>query len=103
MNIYPQETDDVLLKHPAIADVCTVGVPNDEWGEEVKSVVMLKEGVDGTAEMADELISFARDHLPAFKSPRTVEFVDDLPRLPSGKIQRRLVREPFWAGRDKQI
>ncbi len=103
VNIYPQETDDVLLKHPAIADVCTVGVPNDEWGEEVKSVVMLKEGVDGTAEMADELISFARDHLPAFKSPRTVEFVDDLPRLPSGKIQRRLVREPFWAGRDKQI
>ena len=103
VNIYPQETDDVLLKHPAIADVCTVGVPNDEWGEEVKSVVLLKEGVSPGDELADELIAFARDHLPAFKSPRTVDFVDDLPRLPSGKIQRRLVREPYWAGRDKQI
>ncbi|MDZ7685826.1 MAG: AMP-binding protein [Gammaproteobacteria bacterium] len=103
VNIYPQETDDVLLKHPAVADVCTVGVPNDEWGEEVKSVVMVKEGIDAGAELADELISFTRDHLPGFKSPRTVDFVDDLPRLPSGKIQRRLVREPDWAGRDKQI
>lgn len=103
VNIYPQETDDVLLKHPAIADVCTVGVPNDEWGEEVKSVVLLKDGIDGTGELADELIAFARDHLPAFKAPRTVDFADDLPRLPSGKIQRRLVRDPFWAGRDRQI
>lgn len=103
VNIYPQETDDVLLKHPAVADVCTVGVPNDEWGEEVKSVVMLKEGVEGDSEMAEALIAFVRDHLAAFKSPRTVDFVDDLPRLPSGKIQRRLVREPYWAGRDRQI
>jgi len=103
VNIYPQETDDILLKHPAIADVCTVGVPNEEWGEEVKSVVMLKEGVAAGEELADELIAFARDHLPAFKSPRSVDFVDDLPRLPSGKIQRRLVREPYWAGRDRQI
>ena len=103
VNIYPQETDDVLLKHPAIADVCTVGVPNEEWGEEVKSVVLLKDGVNATDELADELMTFARDSLPAFKAPRTVDFVDDLPRLPSGKIQRRLVREPYWAGRDRQI
>jgi long-chain acyl-CoA synthetase len=103
VNIYPQETDDVLLKHDAVSDVCTVGVPNDEWGEEVKSVVMLKDGIESTDEMAEELISFAREQLPAFKAPRTVDFVDDLPRLPSGKIQRRLVREPYWAGRDRQI
>lgn len=103
VNIYPQETDDVLLKHPAIADVCTVGVPNDEWGEEVKSVVLLKEGIEATDKLAEELMTFARDGLPHFKAPKTIEFTDDLPRLPSGKIQRRLVREPYWAGRKRQI
>jgi len=103
VNIYPQETDDVLLKHPAVADVCTIGIPNEEWGEEVKSVVMLKPGVAPDQAIVDDLIAFVREYLPAFKSPRTIDFTDDLPRLPSGKIQRRLVREPYWAGRDRQI
>lgn len=103
VNIFPQETDDVLLKHPSVADCCTVGVPNDEWGEEVKSVVMLKPDVTPDDVMARDLIDFVREQLPAFKAPRTIDFVDDLPRLPSGKIQRRAVREPYWAGRDKQI
>ncbi|MDA0788470.1 MAG: AMP-binding protein [Proteobacteria bacterium] len=103
VNIYPQETDDVLLKHPAVADVCTVGVPNEEWGEEVKSVVQLKDGVSGSVDLEMELIEFAKQGLPSFKAPRTVAFVDELPRLPSGKIQRRVVRESYWAGRDRQI
>lgn len=103
VNIYPQETDDVLLGHPAVDDVCTVGVPSEEWGEEVKSVVMVKEGVEVSDQLAEELIAFARENMPAFKAPRSIDFVDDLPRLPSGKIQRRLVRAPYWAGRDKQI
>ena len=103
VNIYPQETDDVLLKHPAVADVCTVGVPSDEWGEEVKSIVMLKEGYEQTPVLSDELIAFTRESLPAFKAPRSIDFVEDLPRLPSGKIQRRLVRAPYWEGRERQI
>jgi len=103
VNIYPQETDDVLLKHPAIADVCTVGIPNDEGGEEVKSVVQLAAGVEAGDKLADDLILFVRQTLPAFKAPKSIDFVDDLPRLPSGKIQRRVVRAPYWAGRDKQI
>lgn len=103
VNIYPQETDDVLFKHPAIADVCTIGVPNEEWGEEVKSAVQLNGGFVPSDELAEELISFATEGLPAFKSPRSIVFVDEFPRLPSGKIQRRPVREPYWAGRDKQI
>jgi len=103
VNIYPQETDDVLLKHPAVADVCTVGVPSDEWGEDVRSVVMLKPGYEGDNAMAAELIAFVRGLLPAFKAPRAIDFTHDLPRLPSGKIQRRVVRTPYWAGRDKQI
>ncbi len=103
VNIYPQETDDVLLKHPSVADVCTVGVPSEEWGEEVKSIVQLKAGVEASDDVAADLIQFARDHLPAFKAPRSIDFIEDLPRLPSGKIQRRLVRAPYWAGRDRQI
>jgi long-chain acyl-CoA synthetase len=78
-------------------------VPNEEWGEEVKSVVQLKEGHVGSPELAAELIAFARTRLPGFKTPRSIDFVDDLPRLPSGKIQRRHVRAPYWAGRDRQI
>jgi long-chain acyl-CoA synthetase len=103
VNIYPQEIDSELLKHPAVVDVCTVGVPNEEWGEEVKSVVQLEAGRSGSEALAEELIAFARSRLPGFKTPRSIDFVSDLPRLPSGKIQRRLVRAPYWAGRDRQI
>lgn len=103
VNIYPQEVDSEIMKHPAVLDLCTVGVPNDEWGEEVKTVVQLREGIDASAELAEELITFARSRLPGFKVPRSIDFVDDLPRLPTGKIQRRLVRAPYWEGRDKQI
>jgi long-chain acyl-CoA synthetase len=103
VNVYPQEVDDALLSHEAVLDVCTVGVPNDEWGEEVKSVVLLAEGFKPSSELADAIIAHARERLAAFKSPRSVDFADELPRLPSGKIQRRLVRAPFWEGRDRQI
>ncbi len=103
VNIYPQEIDDKLLEHPAVLDVCTIGVPNDEWGEEVRSVVLPKPEATPGSVLADELIAFARTRLPGFKVPRAIDFVTDLPRLPSGKIQRRLVRAPYWAGRTKQI
>jgi long-chain acyl-CoA synthetase len=103
VNIYPQEIDGVLLQHPHVLDVCTVGVPNEEWGEEVKAVVQVKPGVTAGDDLVDDIRSFARERLPGFKCPRTVDFVDDLPRLPSGKIQRRLVRNPYWEGRERQI
>jgi long-chain acyl-CoA synthetase len=103
VNIYPQEVDAELMKHPAVLDVCTVGVPNREWGEEVKSVVILADGHVASDGLAQELIVFARSRLAAFKTPRSIEFVNELPRLDSGKIQRRLVRERFWAGRERQI
>lgn len=103
VNIYPQETDNVLLKHPAVADVCTIGVPSEEWGEEVKSIVELHVGYAADAAMTEDLIDFAREALPVYKAPRSIDYIDTLPRLPSGKIQRHKVREPYWAGRDKQI
>jgi long-chain acyl-CoA synthetase len=103
VNIYPQETDDVLLKHAAVGDVCTVGIPSEEWGEEVRSVVMLKSPTEDNAAVVQELIAFCRDHLPHFKCPRSIDIVDELPRLPSGKIQRKVVRAPYWEGRKRQI
>lgn len=103
VNIYPQEIDSEVMQHEAVLDLCTVGVPSDEWGEEVKTVIQLREGVAPSPQLAEEIMVFARGRLPGFKCPRSIDFVDELPRLPSGKIQRRLVRAPYWAGRDKQI
>jgi long-chain acyl-CoA synthetase len=103
VNIYPQEIDEALLQHESVQDVCTIGVPNEEWGEEVKSVVQLNPGYFPGPELAQALIEFARARLPGFKVPRSIDFADELPRLQSGKIQRRTVRAPYWAGRDRQI
>ena len=103
VNIYPQEIDNELIKHPAVEDACTIGVPNEEWGEEVKSVLTLNPGYVGTDELAKDIQGWARDHLAGFKVPRSIEFVDELPRSPAGKIQRKKVREPYWAGRARSI
>ena len=92
-----------MMQHPAVQDVCTIGVPNTEWGEEVKSVVQLKTEITASAELAEQIIAFTRQHVANYKCPKTVDFVDDLPRLPTGKIQRRIVREPYWAGHEKSI
>jgi long-chain acyl-CoA synthetase len=99
VNIYPAEVDAVLLDHPAVADVATIGVPNDEWGEEVKAVVELKPEVPATSALAAELIEFCRSRLAHFKCPRSVDFVDQLPRLDSGKIYKRLLRERYRQSR----
>lgn len=96
VNIYPAEVDAALLMHPAVADVATVGVPNHEWGEEVKSVVQLRPGNTASPELANELIAFAREHLAHFKAPRTIDFDEQLPRHDTGKIYRRLVRDRYW-------
>ena len=103
VNVYPAEIDAVLLEHPAVADVATVGVPNEEWGEEVKAVVQPKPEAAGGPALAAELLAFARSRLAAFKCPRSIDFADELPRLPTGKIVRRLVRDPYWQGRSRTI
>ncbi|MEM7219852.1 MAG: AMP-binding protein [Pseudomonadota bacterium] len=95
VNIYPQEVDSAIQSHPAVLDLCTVGVPNDEWGEEVLTVVQIHPGHVADDALAAELISWARERLAHFKCPRRVLFADDLPRLPSGKIQRRHVRDAY--------
>ncbi len=95
VNIYPAEVDQRLLQHAAIVDVCTVGVPNEEWGEEVKAVVQLGPGHHPTEELDREIIDFARAGLAHYKCPRSITYVEGLPRLDSGKLQRAKVRAMF--------
>lgn len=103
VNIYPQEIDNELIKHEAVADSATVGVPHDEWGEQVKAVILLKPGYEPSDLLAQEILAFARDSLPGFKVPRSLDFVTSLPRSEAGKIQRGKVRAPYWEGRARQI
>jgi long-chain acyl-CoA synthetase len=103
VNIYPQEIDNELIKHDAVADSATVGVPHDEWGEQVKAVILLKPGYEPSDLLAQEILAFARDSLPSFKVPRSLDFVTSLPRSEAGKIQRGKVRAPYWEGRARQI
>jgi long-chain acyl-CoA synthetase len=95
VNIYPAEVDAILLRHPAVSDVATIGIPNDEWGEEVKAVVQVDEGVIASEGLAMELLAFAREHLAHYKCPRSLDFAEALPRLDSGKIQRGKVRDRY--------
>ncbi len=103
VNIYPQEIDDVLSRHPAVYEVCTIGVPNEEWGESVKSVVEVASGFDAAESLEEELLTYCREHLPDYKRPRSIDFATDIPRMPTGKIQRHKVRAKYWEGRDKAI
>lgn len=103
VNIYPAEVDAVLLTHPAVGDACAFGVPNEEWGEAVWAVVEPAPGQDVSDALAAELIDHVRSRLAHYKCPKGLDFVDSLPRLDSGKIQRRRVRDPYWAGRERRI
>jgi len=103
VNIYPQETENLLSTHPAVLDVAVIGVPNDDLGEEVKAVVQPVDPAAAGPELAQELIAFCRVNLAHFKCPRTVDFVDDLPRLPTGKLYKRLLRDKYWGGHQTAI
>ena len=99
-NVYPAEVENVLAKHPDVADVAVVGVPDDKWGEAVKAVVVRRESSDVTS---DALITFAREHLAGYKLPKSVDFADVLPRNPSGKLLKREIRAPYWEGTSRNI
>jgi long-chain acyl-CoA synthetase len=99
-NIYPAEVEQVLYGHPRVLDVAVIGVPDEEMGEAVKAIVELRPGETATAA---ELIAYCRRDLAHYKCPRSVDFVRELPREPQGKVLKRALREPFWAGREKQV
>jgi long-chain acyl-CoA synthetase len=103
VNIYPVEIEQVLIEHPAVVDVAVFGIPDDEWGEQVKAAVELAGGYDPSPELEAELIDFARQHLAGFKVPRSVDFEDELPRHPTGKLYTRLLRDRYWADRASSV
>jgi long-chain acyl-CoA synthetase len=104
VNIYPQESENVLFEHPAVADVAVIGVPNDEFGEEVKAVVeLLPEAGAGNDELAEEILTFCRSKLAHYKCPRSIDFVAELPRTPTGKVRKRDLRQAYWAEGRQQI
>ena len=100
VNIYPAEIEDVLHRHPAVLDAAVFGIPDAEWGERVHAAVQPRPGAPVTA---DEILAFARARLADYKVPRTVSFHDDFPRDPAGKLLKRVLREPYWAGRDRRV
>ncbi len=97
VNIYPQETENLLITHPKVIDAAVIGVPDEDLGEAVKAVVQPVPGVEPGPDLERELIAFCREHLAHFKCPRTVDFQDELPRLPTGKLYKRLLRDRYWA------
>ena len=103
VNIYPQETENLLITHPKVMDAAVLGVTNEDLGEEVKAVVQLMPGEVAGPEMERELIAFCREHLAHYKCPRSVDFEDELPRLPTGKLYKRLLRDRYWAGHTSTI
>jgi acyl-CoA synthetase (AMP-forming)/AMP-acid ligase II len=98
-NVYPAEVENVLYDHPAVSEVAVIGVPSEKWGETVKAIVVLAPGAQATE---PELIAFSRTKLARYKCPTSVEFRDELPRNSSGKVLKKDLRAPYWAG-DRKI
>ncbi|HYM31190.1 MAG TPA: AMP-binding protein [Candidatus Cybelea sp.] len=103
VNIYPQECENLLITHPKVADAAVFGVPNEDLGEEVKAVVQPMPGIRPTPALAEELIAFCRAHLAHLKCPRSVDFEEQLPRLPTGKLYKRVLRDRYWGERASRI
>ena len=103
VNIYPQESENVLVTHPKVADVAVFGVPNEEFGEEVKAVVQPMDMADAGPELEAELLAFCRASISHVKAPRSIDFMAELPRYPTGKLYKRLLRDRYWAGRESKL
>ena len=99
-NIFPREIEEILYQHAAVAEAAVIGIPDPYWVEKVHAVIVLKER---TSTKAEELVAFCKDRLAGYKAPKSVEFVDTLPKNPAGKILKRQLREKYWEGKDRKI
>jgi acyl-CoA synthetase (AMP-forming)/AMP-acid ligase II len=96
VNIYPQEVEGLLIGHPKVVDVAVFGIPNSDFGEEVKAVVQLTDPSLASLELQAELIDYCRENMADYKCPRSIDFLVELPRLPTGKLYKKLLRDPYW-------
>ena len=99
-NIYPAEVENAIFGHPGVADVAVIGVPDEKWGEAVKAIIVVK---PGEAPTQDSIIAWARERIAGYKCPKTVEFIEVLPRNPSGKVLRKDLRETYWKDQARRI
>ena len=103
VNIYPQEIEDAIIMHPKVADVAVVGAPNQEMGEEVRAVVQPAQGIAADGELEQELLEYTREHIAHYKCPKQIDFMDELPRLPTGKLYKRLLKDAYWGKSGSKI
>jgi long-chain acyl-CoA synthetase len=103
VNIYPAEIEAVLGEHPKVRDVAVFGIPDEDWGEQIKAVVEPETGVPVGGPLATELLAFCKERLASFKCPKSIEFTAALPRDPNGKLYKRKLRDPYWEGRERAI
>ncbi len=99
-NIYPREIEDVLFEHPSVKNAAVIGVPHEKWGEEVKALVVLKEGSDVTSE---DIISFVKEKKGGLVAPKSVEYIDAIPVTNLGKVDKKHLREKFWKDKDRMV
>jgi long-chain acyl-CoA synthetase len=99
VNIYPQEAENILISHPAVLDVAVIGVPDADFGEVAKAIVQLVDGYDASPQLAQDIIAFCRMAISPIKCPKSLDFIDELPRHPNGKLYKRKLRDQYWAGR----
>jgi long-chain acyl-CoA synthetase len=102
-NIYPAEIEGVLLTHPKVGDAAVFGIPHEDWGEEVKAVIEPAAGVDPSPDLAGEILTFCADKVARFKTPKSIDFIVEMPRDPNGKLYKRKLRDPYWEGRERAI
>ncbi|SVA42913.1 uncharacterized protein METZ01_LOCUS95767 [marine metagenome] len=102
-NIYPAEIENVFLMHKKVADVAVFGIPNEEWGEEIKAIIQPAEGINGDEKLTKELMDFCSNHLGKMKHPKSINYLETMPRDPNGKLYKRRLKEPYWEGKERKI